>query len=303
MKHDLEIIILIVLFFLLIQIFGLVTISNSLIIEKTEKGNIVEYSETVLGPPLGIRDFSSFVYILSAVLIGSLIVYLIIKYKIIKIWKFIYFFAIWLTGLITLNVFLNFTLALIISSTIVLFEIFRSNVFIHNLKELLIYPGIAVLFTPIFNVFWITLLMIAISIYDIYAVWKSKHMVKFAKFMINTNAFSGFMIPYLPKTKKQKSFKTKETKPAQKPKERFAVLGGGDIAFTLLFSGVTMSWLISFKQLTRTTAFLQVLIIPIITSIILFILLAKGQEDKFYPAMPFLTLGCMIGFLILALIN
>ncbi len=46
------------------------------------------------------------------------------------------------------------------------------------------YTGIAILFVPILNVFWMIILLIVISIYDAYAVWKSKHMVKMANFQM-----------------------------------------------------------------------------------------------------------------------
>ena len=32
------------------------------------------------------------------------------------------------------------------------------------------------------------------------------------------------------------------------------------------------------------------------TGIALLILLMKGDKDKFYPAMPFLSVGCLIGY-------
>jgi len=48
--------------------------------------------------------------------------------------------------------------------------------------------------------------------------------------------------------------------------------------------------------------FLKIMIIPIMTSIALLILLLKSKKDRFYPAMPFLTAGCLAGYGILQLI-
>ena len=39
------------------------------------------------------------------------------------------------------------------------------------------------------------------------------------------------------------------------------------------------------------------LIIPVFVSLALLFLLLKGQQNKFYPAMPVLSLGCFIGYL------
>ena len=48
--------------------------------------------------------------------------------------------------------------------------------------------------------------------------------------------------------------------------------------------------------------FLQTLIIPVVTSIALLLLFLKSEKGKFYPAMPFLTAGCLVGFGIVYLI-
>jgi len=45
------------------------------------------------------------------------------------------------------------------------------------------------------------------------------------------------------------------------------------------------------------------LLIPILCSIALTLLLLKGKKKKFYPAMPFLSIGCFVGFLVLILID
>ena len=79
------------------------------------------------------------------------------------------------------------------------------------------------------------------------------------------------------------------------PKSSVAVLGGGDIGFTLIFAGVVMKGLM-LKE-TILAGFLKTLIIPVFVSIALLILLIKGKENKFYPAMPVLSLGCFLGYL------
>ena len=83
-------------------------------------------------------------------------------------------------------------------------------------------------------------------------------------------------------------------------KHPVAVLGGGDIGFTLIFAGVVMKGLM--LQQPEYTAFLKVLIIPLLTAVSLLFLLIKGQKNKFYPAMPVLSIGCVVGYLIVTLI-
>ena len=130
-------------------------------------------------------------------------------------------------------------------------------------------------------------LLILISGYDAYAVWKSKHMIEMAKFQTKSGVFAGLLVPYeLPKRLK-KSEKKKIVH------VRTAVLGGGDIGFPLLFSGVVL------KSYGFWNAFV---ISPFVTAALL-LLLVYGKKDRFYPAMPFLSAGAIVGFLVMLLIN
>ena len=99
------------------------------------------------------------------------------------------------------------------------------------------------------------------------AVWKTKHMISFAKFQTKLKIFAGLIIPY--------------------QKNRMAILGGGDVGFPILFTAVAYKFIGS-----------KALFIPIFSSLSLFFLLYKGKKKKFYPAMPFLTIGCFIGLII-----
>ena len=87
----------------------------------------------------------------------------------------------------------------------------------------------------------------------------------------------------------------------KKIKVRTAVLGGGDIGFPLIFAGVVMKELM--LQKTELIGFLVALIIPVCTAIALMLLLIKGKQEHFYPAMPFLTAGCIVGFILVKLVS
>ena len=80
---------------------------------------------------------------------------------------------------------------------------------------------------------------------------------------------------------------------------KIAVLGGGDIGFPLLFAGVVMKGLM--LNNAELIGFVKTLIIPVFVSLALLYLLVKGKKDKFYPAMPYLTAGCVIGYLVILL--
>ena len=122
-------------------------------------------------------------------------------------------------------------------------------------------------FAPVLSVSTVFILLILISIYDMIAVWKTKHMVKLAKFQTKMKVFAGLLVPY---------------------GKKMAILGGGDIGFTLLFAGVVL----------LSTGWIDALIIVLSVSIALGLLLFLSKKDRFYPAMPYLTVGCFIGYFI-----
>ena len=273
MKHTIKITVILISIFLLAQFLGLLIIQKYIDVQKTAETGTTTFEDLPLGierPP--VQPQYSFIYITSAVLIGTIILLILIKYNLKLIWKLWYFLAVLISLIIAFNAFIPTSIAIASAVIIAAWKLIRPNIIIHNLSELFIYGGLAAIFVPILNIFAAIMLLIVISLYDMYAVWKSKHMIAMAKFQSNNNMFAGFYVPYK-KTEKKKL----ETKSA--------VLGGGDIAFPLLFTG-TM-----FAQL-GIIAF----IIPLTTTIALALLLLKGKKDTFYPAMPFLTIGCLIGY-------
>lgn len=296
MKHALKITIILVFAFLLSQIIGL-AITNKYIDHQTtiETGNVTwEALPYNISRP-AVEGGSAFASILAAILIGTLLVFLIIKFGKIVWWKIWFFLAVSICLIVAFKAFLPQIIAAILALTLAGYKIFKPNILIHNITELFIYGGLAAIFVPIINVFWVFLLLIAISIYDMIAVWKSKHMIKLAKFQARSKIFAGLFIPYKIPKRIKKPVKLKRAK------IKTAILGGGDIGFPLFFAGAVLKELALVE--TPSSAFLKSLIIPITVSIALLILLLKAKKEKFYPAMPFLTLGCLVGYGILLLIN
>jgi presenilin-like A22 family membrane protease len=80
-----------------------------------------------------------------------------------------------------------------------------------------------------------------------------------------------------------------------------AILGGGDIVFPLIFTGAVMNGLI-LNGLTKSAAFMQASIIILTTTIALALLFIYAKKGKFYPAMPFVTAGCLVGWVIVLVI-
>ncbi len=302
MKHDQNITLILVLIFLSAQVVGLLITKEYIDKEKlVETGDVSFQSLPYIERPQ-IQESTSYIWITTALLIGTILILLLIKFGLIKIWKLWFFLSVFACLTVAFAAFMPKLMAVIISFLLTWVKVYKPEVIIHNLTEIFVYGGLAAIFVPIINLSAAFILLIIISLYDMYAVWKSKHMVKMAKFQSKTNVFAGLLIPY---NKGKVIRKTSQKKSRQKQhlikiKVKNAVLGGGDIGFPLMFAGVVMKNLILTNPIL--TAFLKTLIIPITTSIALYLLLIYGKKNKFYPAMPFLTIGCLIGFAIIKLI-
>ena len=254
MKHNLQVTLILIGLYLLAQYLGLFV--TSVYLEESLPFNIER-------PQLD--EKYSFLQIFITILIVTFLVMFIVKFEVGIVWKILFFISIWYTVMLSLSSFLIPNLALVLGLVAGYFKIFQKNIVINNLIELFVYGGLAAIFVPVLTLTSIFFLLILISIYDMIAVWKTKHMVKMAEFQTKQGIFPGFMIPY--------------------SKNRVAILGGGDVGFPLIFTGVVYS-----------LYGVYALVVPLTVTISLFFLFYFGEKSKYYPAMPFLSIGCFVGY-------
>lgn len=298
MKHNIKITTILILMFLVTQLIGLFVISTY---TQTKLPYGMEPPEEVKEKPRGLE-------IIMAFAIAITLFFLLIKLNaetFIRLW---YFVVTIIALALTLNAVIfkfdifnygNF-LAIIIALPLAYIKIFKRNIIVHNLTELLIYPGIAAVFTALLNVPWIIILLLVISIYDIWAVWHSQFMQKMAEFQINKlKFFTGFFVPYADKKQRMK-IKLLREKYVNKPyllekqfkkakiKVNLAILGGGDVIFPIIASGV-------FYKVFGVGSSLIITVFSTLALLGLFIMAKKG---KFYPAMPFITAGIYLGMIV-----
>jgi len=294
MKHRITVTLILLGMFLLIQFIGLFVISSYTTAQ-------LPYG---LQTPEEIESGPGFISILISFAIAMALILILIKYKwrlVIRIWFFI---VVALAMGITLNsVLRHFILypsiaAIIITLPLAFIKIFHPNFFTHNITEILIYPGIAAIFVPILTVWSIIALLIIISIYDMWAVWKSGIMIKMAKFqMEELKIFGGLLIPSVTKKVKQRIKKLKQRYKGKKiPKKalhgkfkvQLAILGGGDIVFPLITAGVFF-----IKYNLTAALFVTFGALAGLTGLLLF-----SDKKKSYPAMPFISAGIFLGMII-----
>ena len=304
MKHTLKITAALTLFFFLAQFVGLIIVNQYIDHKKTIETQTVVLKDLPYGleRPQVQNQSISFIYIAIAILIGTLLLLLIIKTNITILWKIIFFFSVTLTLSIAFAAFINPLIAGLLALIISFWRLYRPNPIVHNVSEIFVYGGLAAFMVNIFNLFAAFMLLILVSLYDYIAVYKTRHMIKLAEFQSKSRVFAGLFIPYQREKPALKTLFHKKVSNTsiQKPKGSIAVLGGGDIGFTLIFAGVVMKGLMLHEAVLF--GFLKTLIIPVFSTLALLFLLVKGQQDKFYPAMPVLSIGCFVGYLIVWLV-
>ena len=198
MKHTVKVTAAIIVFFFLAQVIGLLIVNQYIDHKKTAETNTIVYKPLPynIERPQVENQSTSFVYIIVSILIGTGILLLIAKTNKPLLWKILFFFSVSVTLSIAFSAFINFTIAGIIAIVISFLRLYRPNVILHNLSEIFIYGGLAAIMVNIFNLFGVFMLLIAISVYDYIAVFRTKHMVKLAEFQSESKVFAGLFIPY-----------------------------------------------------------------------------------------------------------
>ncbi len=265
MKHAPFVIAVLMLLFLGTQVVGLVIVQ--------EYTGVDTLPLNIQRPD--IEPDTSFVTIFAFIIIATVLALLLLRFKLMNLWKFWFLLSIFVTLTIAFGAFIPELYAGVLAVGIALWKVFRPNVIIHNFGELFIYGGIAAIFAPLLTLTSATVLLVLISVYDYIAVRKTQHMIRLAKSQGEAKVFAGLLIPY---------------------GKNVAILGGGDMGFPLLYASAVMSHF--------NLGFLnwQTYLVPVFAALMLLGLFVLGQRKKFYPAMPYISIGCFVGLIIVTLV-
>lgn len=317
MKHNTKITILLLSMFILTQVIGLIVIKADIFhVQVDVNGTLQNVSNPQLSwinPPQveSERDFGSFLFsLVFAFFLAIMLLFFLTRIRLDFVIRGWFFVVIVVALFLTIYAFekivpwvIDPTWALIIPLVIAVplawIKIYRRNFVVHNSTELLIYPGIASIFVPILNIWTIVVLLILISIYDMWAVWHSGFMQKMAKYQMNNlKIFGGFFVPYMSKKQRQqiKNMKKKYSKKEMEKKKikvNLAILGGGDIVFPIITAGVMYN---TFGSLIPS------IFVIVGATLGLGYLFFLAEKKKFYPAMPFITVGIFASLIVYQLI-
>ena len=299
MKHKPQIIVILLSMFIITQFIGLYVV-NYYSMPANELPLGMDYPQTDLTCEINsLSDFFSCTRYLSSIIFAFIIAITLFLFLtkikaefIIRLW---FFFVVVIALLIALQTIISqINYAFLISGVAALFlafmKVFKRNLLVHNITELFIYPGIAAIFVPILNIYSVLILLVLISIYDMWAVWHSGIMQKMAKYQINkVKAFSGFFVPYISKKVRLQLKKLKKSQLKKKKiKVNVAILGGGDVVFPIITAGVVM---------LTYGLFYSLFVIAGAAAGLLYLFI-YSEKKKFYPAMPFITAGIFLGLLV-----
>ena len=282
MKHSLKITIILVIMFFLAHMIGLYIVHSY--VGKAFPFNVEK-------PKL--EKETAYIPIIITMFIATMLALLLIRLRAFNLWKLWFFLAVTFCLTISFGAFIG-QFGLILALLFAYFKVFRQNVYLHNIGELFLYGGLIAFFAEAFSILSAYILLVAISIYDWYAVNKSKHMIKMAKFQSDAKVFAGLFVPYKVQKGETKLITGKPVgKKVSKDTGTNAILGGGDIGFTLLMSAAVM---LEFNSVAKA------IIVSLFSTLSLAFLFYIAEKNKFYPAMPFLTAGVTIGMIVMSFI-
>lgn len=199
--------------------------------------------------------------------------------------RFVFFASIFFGLLLFFNVFAPVISSGLLAVYVMILYFLLHRPIVHNIVMLLSLVGMALalgISAPPFTIFVILLIF---SLYDVIAVFGTKHMVKMAKRFFSLGLLPGFIITTDPRLQ--------WTPSRVKPGTKFSFLGNGDVVLPLLFVasliGVRPAYAIG-AGVGNILGF----------AMLVFILWGKKREPL--PALPPIVLGEVAGFLVSYLI-
>lgn len=262
-------------FYLIVQLFGLFSawkiLRIPIIVEQIAKQQI------------------SWLDLVVSVLIGATLILLALRFlKHRAPYKIFFGFLFFLGVFYTLNIWLPLIPSLALTAIIFWSHQHRPKIITHNLIIVLTIIWASVLLGLIISPWQVVIILLILSVYDMIAVWKTKHMITMFKGLAEKGVIFALIIP----AKIQNLFKSipsfAETAQGS-PEREFLFLGTGDLALPMIFAVSALQQNIWASFLIVGGALLGILFINFVM---------MGKERKPLPALPPLAIGAILGFLI-----
>jgi presenilin-like A22 family membrane protease len=205
-----------------------------------------------------------------------------------KIYKILFISVSFFSSLIFFESFLSEPIPLILVFLLIFWWIKKPIVLNQNLSIIFSLAGIGASLGLSLKPEAMILILIILSIYDFIAVYKTKHMVKMAKDMIEAGTILGLVFPF------ESSGFLKSTKEIKPGEGKFLILGGGDVALPLIFS-------VSLLKFGILKSFI-VALFSLLGLFVNFLFFLTQKERKAIPALPLIALFSIIGYFIVSIL-
>ncbi|MBU1178673.1 hypothetical protein KJ903_05700 [Patescibacteria group bacterium] len=231
----------------------------------------------------------SVVQFLISFAIGTIVILLLIKFvKRDTVFRLALQASIFLGALLFFDVWLPTLATVLVALAIALLRQYLPIVLVHNIAIVLALAGIGAYIGTGFSAWQILIIIAILSVYDIIAVFRTKHMVKMFTKLTNKGATFSIIVPSRLKNILSRLSKVKLD-------GSYSFLGTGDIALPLMLAvaALKMGWQYS----------LAVVIGALVGLIVMHWLQLKLKYNKPVAALPPIGGGAMLGFLVAHLTN
>ena len=200
-------------------------------------------------------------------------------------------FLIFVGAHIVFSTFLPNIYAIILAVAIVALRYLWPNILTQNIAIVISIAGISAQLGVLLTVPAVIILLIALSIYDVWAVFKTKHMITMAKGLMHRGMTPMIILPsdWRDFGKKMKEVTTEKLRPSRTPLLKYMMLGTGDLAFPLVFAVSALSY-----SLLSAYA----IVLGALVGIIVVHFLMLTGKFKALPALPPIAAGSIIAFAI-----
>jgi presenilin-like A22 family membrane protease len=261
-----------ILFFIAVSLFSLYL--GGLTRKAIEKGEI----EPVFPNP---SDYRNSIYMFALIVLGTLMVLFFIKIKV-EFVKVLENIALFLLISTTFSYFLPIFTSFLLSILLIIISEVKPSFILKNLCIFLSIPSASAIIGASLDYKVVLLFFIILAFYDIVSVFITKHMVYIAEKLLSK---SSSLISVFPSKKIRKvSFSH------GKRKIRVIALGAGDYFMPASFSVSLLPLGIKYS--------LSTLFLNAITLFFLLYFIHKREVSRPLPAIPFLLISSILGFLI-----
>jgi len=204
--------------------------------------------------------------------------------------KVFFFFSIIMGLDIVFGIFLGEPTALVITICSAVILGLYPKILTHNLLFSIALAGIGAFIALNLEPFSIAIILSVLAIYDIIAVYVTKHMIKMAQVPASQGVFFGLILP-----KNNKDFLENKPSLTFDDKSAYYLLGGGDMVLPLILAASIARTNFYYGLIVAGFAFLGL--------ISLHLIFASKTERKAMPGLPPLVFFSLLGYLIVALIG